>query len=245
QEELSSDSDMAQASQVSDMAQVSDTEQASDTEQLSDTEQVSNTEQASAKRSHSRKDPDQNWFRIYPWLKKEVIENKIVLLCTLCKERNGKIIFAVGTTRYRLENIKNHIKTTEHKESEEFSKPQQTRIITNFAKQLGIEKLNIISLMRNVYFCAKNHQPINLFPNLCELVTTQIRNHKEYITSDKMCVLKTPQYEKNKTKASYGSYTNNNSGNGFLDSICNVIEESLFKELNASKYWMILFLPRW
>ena len=150
----------------------------------------------------------------------------------MCKERNGKTVFAVGITKYRLESIKNHTKITEHKESEDLFKPQQTRIITNFAKQLGIDKLNIISLMRNIYFCAKNHQLINLFPNLCELVTTQIHNREEYIISDKTCILKTPHYEKNKMKASYGSYTNNNSGNEFLSSICNVIEESLFEELN-------------
>ncbi|CAG8669166.1 10960_t:CDS:2, partial [Scutellospora calospora] len=188
----------------------SDTEQISDIEQVSNTEQVSDTEQVSTKRSHIRKDPNQNWFKIYPWLKKEVVENKVVLFYTICRERNGKTVFAVGTTKYRLESIKNHIKTTEHKESEDLSKLQQTKIITNFAKQLGIDKLNIISLMRNVYFCAKNHQPINLFPNLCELVTTQIHNHKEYITSDR------------------------------VSSICDIIEEGLFEELNTSKYWSLM-----
>ncbi|CAB4415772.1 unnamed protein product [Rhizophagus irregularis] len=209
-------------------------------EELSSSSDISDTEQASAKRSHVRKEPNQNWFKIYPWLKKEVEEDKIILFCSLCRERNGKTVFAVGTKKYRLESIKNHVKTAEHKESEDLSKPQQTRIITNFVKQLGIDKLNIISLMRNVYFCAKNHLPINLFPNLCELVTTQIRNREEYITSDKMCILKTPHYEKNKMKASYGSYTNNNSGTEFLSSICNVIEENLFKELDISNYWSLM-----
>ena len=94
--------------------------------------------------------------------------------------------------------------------------------------------------MRNVYFCAKNHQSINLFPNLCELVTTQIRNHEKYITSNKMCVLKTTHYERNKIKTSYGSYTNNNSENEFLGSICHVIEENLFEELSISKYWSMM-----
>ncbi|CAG8743716.1 6877_t:CDS:2 [Cetraspora pellucida] len=195
--------DQEELSSSSNTEQVSDTEQVSNTEQILDIKQVSDTEQ----------------------LKKEVVENKVVLFCTICRERNEKTVFAVGTTKYRLESIKNHIKTTEHKKSENLFKLQQTKIITNFAKQLGIDKLNIISLMRNVYFCAKNHQPINLFSNLCELVTTQIHNHKEYITSDRVYILKTPQYEKNKAKASYGSYMNNNSGNRFLDSICNIIEE--------------------
>ena len=60
----------------------------------------SDTDQIPAKRSHTRKEPDQNWFKIYPWLKKEVIDNKVVLFCTLCKERNEKTTFAVGTTKY-------------------------------------------------------------------------------------------------------------------------------------------------
>ena len=200
----------------------------------------SEAEQVHIKRSHTRKEPNQNWFKIYPWLKEEVIDDKTVLFCTLCNERNGKTTFAVGTTNYRLENIKNHIKTSEHKASEELSKPQQMKLITNFARQLGVDKLKIISLMRNVYFCAKNHLPINLFPNLCGLVTTQIRNREEYIMSDRMCILKMPFYEKNQIKEQYGSYTNNNSGNEFLNSICNVIEENLFNELNNSKYWSLM-----
>lgn len=84
-----------------------------------------------------------------------MIDGKVTLFCSLCKERKGKTIFATGITKYRLEKIKNHVKTSEHKESEYLSKPQQLKLITNFAKQLGIDKLNIISLMRNIYFCSK------------------------------------------------------------------------------------------
>ncbi|CAG8700942.1 5901_t:CDS:1, partial [Racocetra fulgida] len=57
--------------QVLDTEQVSDTKQASNIEQASDTEQVFNTEQVSVKRSHTRKDLDQNLFKIYLWLKQE------------------------------------------------------------------------------------------------------------------------------------------------------------------------------
>ncbi|PKC52519.1 hypothetical protein RhiirA1_481305 [Rhizophagus irregularis] len=66
-------------------------------EELSSSSDISDTEQASAKRSHVRKEPNQNWFKIYPWLKKEVEEDKIILFCSLCRERNGKTVFAVGT----------------------------------------------------------------------------------------------------------------------------------------------------
>jgi len=200
----------------------------------------SDNEQRSIKKTHERKKPNQNWFKIYPWLKQEVIDNKIILFCSLCRDRRGKTVFAIGTTTYRLENLKNHIKTNEHKESEDLAKPQQTKIIINFAKQLGIDKLNIISLMRNVYFCSKKYQAINIFSDLSKLVNLQIKNNKEYIISDKTSILKKPEFEKNSTKSSYGSYMNSNAGNEFLESICCIIEDELFEELNNSKFWSIM-----
>src|SRR3954470_23198851 len=106
---------------------------------------------------------------------------KLQYFRSLCRKRKGKTVFAIGTTKYHLEKIKNHVKTTEHKESEDLSKPQQLKLISNFAKQLGIDKLNIISLMRNVYFCSKNNQAINTFPELCKLIAIQVKNNKEYI----------------------------------------------------------------
>ena len=38
----------------------------------------------------------------------------------------------------------------------------------------------------------------------------------------------------------YASYSNSNSGTEFLESICHIIKESLFDELNSSTYWSIL-----
>ena len=54
----------------------------------------SDTEQTPViKRTHERKEPDQSWFKIYPWLVQQVINGKITLFCSLCKERKGKTIF--------------------------------------------------------------------------------------------------------------------------------------------------------
>lgn len=76
---------------------------------------------------------------------------------------------------------------------------------------------------------------------MCNLVSTQIKNSKEYLVSSKTSVLKQPDFrENNNTKAQYASYSNCNAGNEFLESICHVIEESLFDELNNSIYWSIL-----
>ena len=94
----------------------------------------SNGEQSATKRSHERKESDSNWFKFYPWLDKQVIDGKITLFCSLCRERKGKTIFATGTTKYRLEKIKNHIKTSEHRESEDLAKPQQLKISYQFCK---------------------------------------------------------------------------------------------------------------
>ena len=74
-------------------------------------------------RSHECKVPDQDWFRIYSWLDQEVIDGKVTLFCSLCKQRKGKTVFAIGITIYWLEKIKNHIKTSEYKESEDLIKP--------------------------------------------------------------------------------------------------------------------------
>ncbi len=73
------------------------------------------------------------------------------------------------------------------------------KLVTNFAKQLGIDKLNIISLMRNVYFCSKNNQAINVFPELCKLISIQIKNSKEYLVSNKISILKQPDYGETNT----------------------------------------------
>ena len=73
------------------------------------------------------------------------------------------------------------------------------KLVTNFAKQLGINKLNIISLMRNVYFCSKNNQAINVFPELCKLISIQIKNSKEYLVSNKISILKQPDYGETNT----------------------------------------------
>ena len=92
--------------------------------------------------------------------------------------------------------------------------------------------------MQNIYFYSKKHQAI--ISDLSKLVLYQIKNSKEYIVSNNLSVLKTPNYESNNTRSLYGSYTNNNAGNEFLESICYVIEKELYNELNNSKFWSIM-----
>ena len=61
------------------------------------------------------------------------------------------------------------------------------------------EKLQIISLIRNIYLCSKYNISINNYPRLCNLMALQIKNHKELIISDKTSTLKPSSIEKPST----------------------------------------------
>jgi len=138
----------------------------------------------------------------------------------------------------RLDKIKKHSNTNEHKESElMLLNSDQNESNRDNTEQLNEEKSLIISLMKNIYFCSKNNISLNVYPNLCSLVSLQIRNN----ISDKISTLKPASLEKqSKPKSKYGSYKNPISGCDFLDSIASMIKNSLFEELNSSHYWSIM-----
>ena len=116
------------------------------------------------KRPHIRKTVDPKWFDDYPWLEAELVNENTVLYCRICRNCNGTTVFARGTPLLRIEQIKDHMKTKEHKKSEESLKP-------GIPRQLSTEILAIISLMKNIYFCSKHNIPINDYPDLCNLMT--------------------------------------------------------------------------
>lgn len=184
-------------------------------------------------KSHTRKAVDPKWFDDYPWLETESVNGNITLYCRICRICNGTTAFAKGTSSLRLGRIKEHMKTNEHKKSEELLKPDTSRIST--------EKLKIISLMRIIYCCSKNNIPLNTYPDLCKLTSLQIENNKELIISDKVSTLKPASLGKpSPSKSKYGNYNNHVSGIDFLDSIAYTIKKSLFEELNSSVYWSIM-----
>jgi hypothetical protein len=184
-------------------------------------------------KSHTRKAVDPKWFDDYPWLETESVNGNIILYCRICRICNGTTAFAKGTSSLRLGRIKEHMKTNEHKKSEELLKPDTSRIST--------EKLKIISLMRIIYCCSKNNIPLNTYPDLCKLTSLQIENNKELIISDKVSTLKPASLGKpSPSKSKYGNYNNHVSGIDFLDSIAYTIKKSLFEELNSSVYWSIM-----
>ena len=186
------------------------------------------------KKPHVRKAIDPEWFDNYPWLETESVNENVILYCRICRNYNGTTAFAKGISSLRIQRIKEHMKTNEHKKFEELLKPDTSR-------QLSTQKLEIISLMRIAYCCSKNNISLNTYPNLCKLTSLQIENNKKLIISDKISTLKPASLEKSSpSKSKYGSYNNHMSGIDFLDSIAYTIKKSLFEELNSSIYWRIM-----
>src|SRR6266511_1536001 len=161
--------------------------------------------------SHYRKNINKDWFNRYTWLESEEINQETLIFCKLCRNRNGMSNFSKGTKSFRLDKIKAHSNSNEHKKSESI-------LLVSDTEQSNGEKLSIISLMRNIYFCSKHN-----------------------ISLKKISTLKPASLEKpSKSKSKYGSYKNSIAGFDFLDSIASVIKNSLFDELNSSPYWSVM-----
>jgi Domain of unknown function (DUF4371)/hAT family C-terminal dimerisation region len=200
------------------------------------------TEEVSEK-SHTRKTANSKWFKDYSWLKADYINENTILYCEICRERNGNTIFARGTYILRLSVIKEHLKTMEHKKSEELLKTQENQSSTNLTitKQMDTKKSSIISLMMNAYLCSKENLALNIYSKLCKLMSLQIKNEKGLVIGDKNYSLKPASIKKpSLPKSIYGSHTNDKSGFEFLESIVSVIQKNLFEELNLSSHWSIM-----
>lgn len=208
--------------------------------ELSDDETNNNDEigELQIKRSHYRKNINEDWFSIYAWLESEEKNQETLIFCKLCRNANRTSKFSKGTNVFRLDRINKHSNSNEHKESELISlNSNQTESSRVNIERSNEEKLRIISLMEIIYFCSKNNISLNVYPNLCKLISLQTRNN----VSDKICILKPASLAKpSNPKSEYGSYKNSVSGCDFLDSIASVIRNSLFEELNSSHYWSIM-----
>src|SRR6266511_3987378 len=158
--------------------------------------------------SHYRKNINKDWFNRYTWLESEEINQETLIFCKLCRNRNGMSNFSKGTKSFRLDKIKAHSNSNEHKKSESI-------LLVSDTEQSNGEKLSIISLMRNIYFCSKHNISLKkIYPGLCNLMSLQTENN----ISNKISI----------------------AGFDFLDSIASVIKNSLFDELNSSPYWSVM-----
>jgi hypothetical protein len=209
-----------------------DSDKTISSEDLEDEQNTSNTKQT----------VNPEWFKSYSWLGIETINNKTFLYCKLCRNRNGKTKLARGTpSSLKSTRIKEHLKTSEHKESEKLLEAEQLQSSSISISQLNTKKLTIISLMMNVYFCSKENIALNVYPKLCKLRSLQAKNEKGVVIDDRNYNLKPASIKKpSLPKSIYGSYANDKSGFEFLESIVSVIQKELFEELNLSTYWSIM-----
>ncbi len=60
-------------------------------------------------KTHHRTTINKNWLLYYTWLKTETINENTFLFCNICRARNGKSTFALGTTDLSLQGIKRHL----------------------------------------------------------------------------------------------------------------------------------------
>jgi hypothetical protein len=191
--------------------------------------------------SHDRKTVDPKWFKDYPWLEAEPTGESTILYCKLCRSQNVKSTFAKGTSILKLERIRRHLRISEHKKSEELAEAEQIQANTVPINQPSKKKLSIISLMMDVYYCSKHNLSLNIYPDLCNLVSLQIKNNNNSSISDNIFTLKPASLEKpSPHKSKYGSHTNPKAGFEFLDNISYVIRKTLFEELSSSIYWSIM-----
>jgi hypothetical protein len=124
---------------------------------------------------HTRKIVDSKWFEDYPWLKAESAGKSTILYCKLCRNQNGKSTFARGTPILKLHGIKCHLKISEHKKSVELAEVEQIQTNAVPINQPSKKKLSIISLMMDVYYCSKHNLSLNIYPDLCNLISLQIK----------------------------------------------------------------------
>jgi hypothetical protein len=108
------------------------------------------------------------------------------------------------------------LKISEHKKSVELAEVEQIQTNTVPINQPSKKKLSIISLMMDVYYCSKHNLSLNIYPDLCNLVSLQKNNNNNSSISDNIFTLKPASLEKpSPHKSKYGSHTNPKTGLNF------------------------------
>ena len=109
----------------------------------------------------------------------------------------------------------------------------------SLSNRLTNDKEKIINQMKCVYFAAKNHLSLNLYPELCNLVLNSNRSSK--ITTSQLLQLPSLSSLNPPAKTSqYGSYNNSKYARKFEEAIFYIIEKALIDEIKASERWSIL-----
>ncbi|CAG8640479.1 3158_t:CDS:10 [Cetraspora pellucida] len=158
-----------------------------------------------------------SWVKLYPWLERRIVDEKILLFCHWCVAINAKNLFAKGSNSFRKYSLDRHIKINEHKLAVLASSKNQSSVLQGFTK--------------------------NLFPHLCNLINLQLETQTElrYDQEPSTILLSNSSTLINNSRHNtYASYENPVSVKLFLEAISFVIEQSVIKETNLSPYWNIM-----
>lgn len=145
---------------------------------------------------------------------------------------------AKGITIYKKDLLDRHLKVKDHSIVKKNQKESQNKIAVGFAKQYDKEKGIIVRQMQCVYFTAKNHISLEIYPKLCKLI---MPSQNQNIIAPKVVALPRQLVDNtNSTRSSYGTYQNHNSGKEMEKSITSIIKQELYQEINDSPFWSIM-----
>ncbi|CAB5364129.1 unnamed protein product [Rhizophagus irregularis] len=182
--------------------------------------------------------PKPSWLLTYEWLEYQTIEDTTFMICAWCEKAKFINQMAKGITIYKKDLLDRHLKVKDHSIAEKNQKESQNKIAVGFAKQYGKEKGIIVRQMQCVYFTAKNHISLEIYPKLCELI---MPSQNQNIIAPKVVALPRQLVDNtNSTRSSYGTYQNHNSGKEMEKSITSIIKQELYQEINDSPFWSIM-----
>lgn len=192
-----------------------------------------------------------SWKVGRPWLKYEIVEDQKLMFCAICQKANLKVSLwsTTGCNYMKLEYIKRHENSNEHKTSINFLDPAQTRIKESVHLSLGMNAKKIIHQMRNVHFLSQHNIALNVFPDMSDFVTYQMNNFDSITNEEPLEILRSPKFEFNKDSleaikknqdSNYATYNNKVAGRDFLKSIARIIEENVILEIKNSSFWSLL-----
>jgi len=96
------------------------------------------------------------------------------MFCTICQKANGNSLWATkGSDTMKLEYVKRHENSNEHKNSLQILDSSQTGIKEDVNRMLGVVTENVVTQVRNIYFLSSKNISINVYPDLANLVNYQ------------------------------------------------------------------------
>ncbi len=144
----------------------------------------------------------------------------------------------------KLEFVKRHENSVEHKNSLQILSPNQTGIKEGVNQMLEMGMDSVVTQMRNIYFLSSQNIAINIYPDLANLVNYQKKYSTSIVSDIPLQVFRPPtlpQFNQQKAlRSNYATYTNKVSGHELLVSLARPIEEAVINEIKSSSCWSLL-----